>query len=141
MSRQFEVIGYQFRPFYGPDTVNHGWGEWENCDKYKYDEIQDYIISGYKYQARRIYARTEPNLLLDLAERAGFVIADDRIHFDEGTNVLASCPEAHKFAKLIVSECKQAIQADAQTINGEYSRAVCQAIESIEKRFDTEENL
>jgi hypothetical protein len=58
-----EPVAYQYRTFYGEDTVTPGWGEWELVEqKYplqtleqRVQELLYYISKGYKYEVRALY--------------------------------------------------------------------------------------
>jgi len=70
--------------------------------------------------------------ILKLAEQAGFIVTDNRIHFDEG-QIATSCPEAHKFAKLIVQECINSILRQAN--ESAYGYAMRDTVEGIADTF------
>lgn len=57
-------VAYQYRTFHGPNTVTHGWTDWEpvvprnvhtDTVEDRVREIQYYIDHGYKYELRALY--------------------------------------------------------------------------------------
>jgi len=60
-----KIVLWQYRTWYGENTVQPGWSDWEEVVPRNYytdtvenrvDEIQSYINQGYKYQLRALYA-------------------------------------------------------------------------------------
>ena len=75
------------------------------------------------------------NKILQLAEQAGFIVTDGRIHFDEG-QVATACPEAQKFAQLIVHACIDSIHRQAN--ESAYGYAMRDTVQGIAETFDME---
>jgi hypothetical protein len=65
---QVEPVAWEYRTFYGENTVTPGWGQWERVEpRNRYTgetvatrvaEIQDFISRGYRYELRALYAGT-----------------------------------------------------------------------------------
>ena len=60
------LLGWEYRTYYGEDTVTPGWAEWEPVkarntrmmtDEDAMKEIEGYIANGYKYEIRDLYVK------------------------------------------------------------------------------------
>jgi hypothetical protein len=56
-----EPVRLEYRWYDGnPNTVTFGqWYPWEECNQDKYEQIEAYIVFGYSYQVRKLYAAEE----------------------------------------------------------------------------------
>ena len=72
-----EPVYYEYRYWYGPQTVINGWGDWERVNPRNalctiadaVNELEHYISAGYKYELRALYAIPAPLPEEQIAEK------------------------------------------------------------------------
>jgi hypothetical protein len=51
-----KLVAWQYKSHHASNTVKPGWSQWEFCDEAKFNEINEYISTGYRYKTRTLYS-------------------------------------------------------------------------------------